>query len=110
MDNKEYNDKNKEELCSLATAIWRLKRWSDKNQDVMEVKSVAYSLMKYITEQNIEIIDLTGERFNDGLAVSIIDSSDDEQPYIVQMLKPIILQNGSVIQYGQVCLGKKGGA
>lgn len=101
------------DITEIAVASWRLEKWLD-NVNVerkMAAKSALRAIKKYLSENNIEIIDLTGTRFDVGLAITVVnnesDETDEDKLVISEMVKPIIKQNGSVIQYGQVILGNE---
>ena len=95
----------------LAVAAWRLEKWIGNVQVERKVaaKSSLRAIKKYLSDKNIEVLDLTGSPFDPGLAVSVINNESDENDetklIISEMVKPIILENGSVIQFGQVVLG-----
>lgn len=99
------------DITEIAVAAWRLEKWLD-NVNVerkMAAKSALRAIKKYLSENNIEVIDLTGSKFDVGLAVSVVnnesDETDEDKLIISEMVKPIIKENGAVIQYGQVILG-----
>jgi len=99
------------DITEIAVASWRLEKWLD-NVNVerkMAAKSALRAIKKYLSENNIEIIDLTGAKFDVGLAITVVnnesDETDEDKLVISEMVKPIIKENGSVIQYGQVILG-----
>jgi hypothetical protein len=101
------------DLIEIAVASWRLEKWlSTVNVErKMAAKSSLRTFNAYLKENNIEIMDITGSKFDSGLAVSVVnnesDETDEEKLIIAEMVKPIVLENGSVIQYGQVILGDK---
>lgn len=99
------------DITEIAVAAWRLEKWLD-NVNVerkMAAKSALRAIKKYLSENSIEVIDLTGSKFDVGLAVSVVnnesDETDEDKLVISEMVKPIIKENGAVIQYGQVILG-----
>ncbi len=99
------------DITEIAVAAWRLEKWLD-NVNVerkMAAKSALRAIKKYLQENQIEIVDLTGAKFDVGLAVSVVnnesDETDEDKLIISEMVKPIIKANGAVIQYGQVILG-----
>lgn len=99
------------DITEIAVAAWRLEKWLD-NVNVerkMAAKSALRAIKKYLQENEIEVLDLTGSRFDVGLAVSVVnnesDETDEEKLIISEMVKPIIKERGAVIQYGQVILG-----
>ena len=101
------------DVKDVAVAAWRLEKWLDniKVERKMAAKSSLRAIKRYLDENHIEVIDLTGTKFDVGLAVSVVnnesDETDEEKLIISEMVKPIIKENGAVIQYGQVILGDK---
>ena len=99
------------DITEIAIAAWRLEKWLD-NVNVerkMAAKSALRAIKKYLKENDIETLDLTGSKFDVGLAVSVVnnesDEVDEDNLIISEMVKPIIKERGAVIQYGQVILG-----
>ena len=96
----------------IAIATWRLEKWL-KTVEV-ERKAGAESALRilknYLEEHNVEIIDMNGETFDSGLAVRVINNEYEgvskENLVIQEMIKPVILENGAVRQFGQVIVGK----
>lgn len=99
------------DICDIAVAAWRLEKWLDNLQ--IESKIAAKSslrLMKgFLKENEIELIDLTGEPFDPGYSVDVISNEssgrEDDGLIITEMIKPIIKQKGIVVRNGQVVLG-----
>ena len=76
----------------------------------MAASSALRSIKKYLDSNGIEVLDLTGQKFDSGLAVDVINNdipegTQEDCALISEMIKPIIMQNGSVIQFGQVSIG-----
>jgi len=99
------------EIKEVAIATWRLEKWlSSSNADKkMPAKSAIRAINSYLKDNKVEVQDLTGSHFDSGLNVDVInnetpDASDDEL-IISEMVKPIVLQDGSVISRGSVILG-----
>lgn len=100
------------DIKELAISYWRMDKWLN-NANVerkMAASSALRSIKKYLDANGVEVVDLTGQKFDSGLAVDVINNdipegSDDSNALISEMIKPIIMQNGSVIQFGQVSIG-----
>lgn len=96
-------------ISEVAVAWWRIDKWLE-NTDVerkMAVKSSLRTIKSFLHDNDIEVIDLTGQVYESGLAVEVlndIDSIPDENAIIKEMISPIILQSGSVIEFGKVFL------
>lgn len=100
------------DLKELAVAYWRLKKWvSDLNTDKkLPAESALRVFEEYISNNNIEIVDLTNQIYDAGLAVEIIycenNETPSESPIITEMLRPVILQNNNLILNGQVVISQ----
>ena len=89
------------DITEIAVASWRLEKWLD-NVNVerkMAAKRALRAIKKYLSENNIEIIDLTGAKFDVGLAITVVnnesDETDEDKLVISEMVKPIIKKNGA---------------
>lgn len=104
------------DLSELAVATWRLEKWISavEVERKMAAKSSLRAIKGFLEKCSVEYHDITGSQFDYGLAVSVINNESDEQDeeklIISEMVKPIILFQGTVIQHGQVILGKKADA
>ena len=100
------------DIKELAVAYWRMNKWLENTnaERKMAATSSLRSIKRYLDSNNIEILDLTGQKFDDGLAVDIVNNdvpeeNGNENVLISEMIKPIVMQNGTVIQFGQVSIG-----
>jgi len=97
-------------LIDMANAFWRLDKWvaSVDTEKKMAAKSALRSIKKFLAENDIEIVDLTGSSFDSGLSLTVVNNESDitEESNLVisEMIKPIVMENGAVIQFGQVIL------
>lgn len=97
------------DIKELAIAYWRLKKWLD-NTDFshkMIVESALRSFERYLSDSNIQILDLTGQIFDPGLAVEVIYCENDTplqegKAVISEMITPIIIQTEKLLHTGQV--------
>ena len=100
------------DIKELAISYWRMDKWLN-NANVerkMAASSALRSIKKYLDSNGIEVLDLTDQKFDSGLAVDVINNdipegTQEDCALISEMIKPIIMQNGSVIQFGQVSIG-----
>ena len=74
-------------------------------------RQTSRSLTSFLAGLGIEARDLTGQPYDPGLAVEVVDSEDDaEAPKgsarIEEMLSPIVLRNGQLIRTGQVAVSR----
>lgn len=100
------------DIKELAISYWRMNKWliNANVERKMAASSALRSIKKYLDANGVEVLDLTGQKFDSGLAVDVINNdipegANDENALISEMIKPIIMQNGSVIQFGQVSVG-----
>ena len=115
LDDMEKQEKQRQEtLAELALNYWRLSNWvGNVNVDrKMQANSALRKMGVYLEKEGIELRDLLGQKYDDGYAADVmgIESDQDipdEELIVIEMVKPIILCNGSVIKYGQVVLGDK---
>ena len=101
------------ELKDLAVAVWRMEKWlqaADVDKK-MAAKSSLRAMNSYLQDNKIEIQDPTGNRFDPGLNVTVLSneapSAKDDELIIVETVKPIVYQDGSIILSGTVVLGTK---
>lgn len=96
----------------LAFAFWRLSKWveSAEVEHKMAANSALRQMKKYLDNNNIEIIDYLGQQYDSGFAIDVLgrksgEELQEEELVIVETVRPIILEDGEVIKYGQVFLG-----
>jgi hypothetical protein len=99
------------DLKELAIAYWRLKKWVDNNDipHKMAVESALRSFEHYLSDCEVEILDLAGQMFDPGLAVEIIYCENDEPLYeskfiISEMVTPTIMHCEKLLHIGQVVI------
>lgn len=109
---EEIEKTDKKDLSELALNYWRLTNWVTKSN--ADKKSIAYSALKrinsYLEKKQIELLDLTGQKYDDGYAADVLGvesetGASEEELIVSEMVKPIIIFRGSVIKHGQVILG-----
>ena len=96
----------------LAFAYWRLAKWVDAAdvEHKMAATSALRQMKKFLDENNIEIMDYLGQKFDSGYAIDVLgrksgEELPEEELIIVETVRPIILENGEVVKYGQAFLG-----
>lgn len=98
------------EIKELAIAYWRLNKWvaGQESDHKMAAESALRTIREYLEDQHIVIQDITGEWYDEGLPVIVLNKSEllgCEGPfYISEMLQPIILQNDALALGGKVIL------
>lgn len=99
-------------MATLALEIWRLWRMVESRQDQPHALPLRYSIRKIkqvLEAQGTSFIDLTGEMYDAGMAVDVIDTegekTDEQETLMIkEMIAPIILLNEELLSHGQVIL------
>ena len=101
-------------IKEVAIACWRLQKWlsSVDVERKIAAESSLRALKDFLSVNNVEVVDLTGEQYDPGLSVEVLffedeDSDSENIPTIIEMTQPIIIQNSTVIEFGQVVIAKK---
>lgn len=66
-------------------------------------------VIKALNAANLKLINLEGQLYDPGMAVTPLNIDDyepDDPLYILQMIEPIIMQNDNVLKTGTVILGR----
>ena len=93
--------------------LGRLKRWAFRSgyeKERVIARQAARELSSFLSDMEIEVCDLTGQPYSEGLSVELIDFEGDkdacsQSARIVEMLAPIVLWRGRLIKAGQVVVG-----
>jgi hypothetical protein len=99
-------------LADLAVDGWRLQRWallSGFEKERVVARQASRSLTSFLAGLGIETRDLSGQPYDPGLAVEVVESEEDADApkgsiRIEEMLAPIVLRNGQLIRTGQVAV------
>ncbi len=99
-------------IASLALEIWRLWRFIEIPENQPYSIGLQYSVRKMkdtFTNLGGVFIDLTGELYDAGMAVDILDTEGEKTEgekklFIKEMITPIILFNDEILMHGQVIL------
>lgn len=102
-------------LTTLALETWRL--WSTIEKMKVQINAVPlrYSvrkMKKMLETQGFSFVDLTGETYDAGMAVDIIDTEGEVTEKVTdliikEMVSPIILFGDELLTHGEVILEKK---
>lgn len=104
------------ELVDLATEVWRMStRISKAGPDLPEIqkKGLEASIQKltaYLGKYEIEIIDYTGKKYNDGLNLDVLSIEKDpsiEVPFVKETVEPTILCKGQVVKKAKIILASQ---
>lgn len=101
-------------LVELAVESWRLEHWLaglPPEKVASKLRHVARRLQKFLTEREFAALDLTGQKYEPGMAVEVLEVFADEslraqEKLIVEMVAPIILWRGQVVRHGQIVVGQ----
>jgi len=101
------------ELVELAVEVWRIRaRITKAGSDLSEVqkKGLETSIQKlvnYLDRYELEIVDYTGEKYNDGLNLDVLSVEKDpsiEVPFVKETVEPTILCKGQVVRKAKIIL------
>lgn len=107
---------NTKDLIELAVEVWRIeKKISDllNNLSDNQKAGIENSLRKiktYLTKNDIEIVDYTNQKYNDGLNLDVLSIEKKPRlaiPIIKETIEPTILCKGQVIKKAKVILQGK---
>ena len=89
-------------LADLAVEWWRLERWAVDDEKIVG-RHVARRVARFLEENGIEVVDLTGKPYEAGLAAEVLERiPDDGEPRVEETVSPIVLWKGTVVKQGQV--------
>lgn len=101
------------DIAELAAAHWRLCKWLDETEaeHKLPAESALRKIGRYLRENGVEVIDVTGKPFEGGLSVEVVGGVPEDLPaeaglVIQQTIHPIVLQNGELLSYGRVIVGR----
>jgi molecular chaperone GrpE (heat shock protein) len=101
------------ELVDLATEVWRIEQRLSKVADTLpetQRKGLENSVLKfkrYISNYDIEIIDYTNQKFNDGLNLDVLSVEKDPAittPTVKETVEPTIMVKGRVVKKAKIIL------
>lgn len=101
------------DLVELATEIWRIEQRLARVADVLPenqkkgLENSVHKLKKYIGQYDIEVVDYTNQKFNDGLNLDILSVEKDPNihtPIVKETVEPTILVKGEVVKKAKIIL------
>ena len=101
------------ELIELATEVWRIEQRIAKVADILPenqkkgLENSVHKLKRYISNYDIEIVDYTNQRFNDGLNLDVLSVEKDPSvmtPTVKETVEPTILVKGQVVKKAKIIL------
>lgn len=101
------------ELVDLALEIWRMEQRLTKVANTLPenhrkgLENSILKLKKYISNYDIEIVDYTDQKFNDGLNLDVLSVEKDSAvttPTVKETVEPTILVKGQVVRKAKIIL------
>lgn len=101
------------EIVELATEVWRVEQRLAKVSDILPenqrkgLENSVHKFRQYISNYDIEIIDYTNQKFNDGLNLDVLSVEKDENvtiPTVKETIEPTILVKGQVVKKAKIIL------
>ena len=101
-------------LIELAIESWRLEQWIatlPPEKVASKLRHVARRLQKFLTERELAALDLTGRRYEPGMAVEVLEVLTEgnlrtDEKLIVEMVAPVVLWRERVVRHGQIVIGQ----
>ena len=101
------------ELIDLATEVWRIEQRLTKVFDTLSenqrkgLENSVHKFKRYISNYDIEVIDYTNQKFNDGLNLDVLSVEKDPAvvtPTVKETVEPTILVKGQVVKKAKIIL------
>ncbi|MCK9401594.1 MAG: hypothetical protein M0Q51_16595 [Bacteroidales bacterium] len=101
------------ELVELATEVWRIEQRLAKVADTLPenqrkgLENSVHKFKRYISNYDIEIVDYTNQKFNDGLNLDVLSVEKDPNvttPTVKETVEPTILVKGQVVKKAKIIL------
>ena len=108
-------------ISSLAIEIWRLKKRIQKvvieageKEESNMLQPIAEQIERFddiLQKHNIEVIEHSGEKYNEGQSLRVLHIKDDDnlpagEMKIIATIKPSVYLNEKIIFHGEVIVGK----
>lgn len=101
------------ELVELATEVWRIEQRLAKVMESLPetqrkgLENSVHKLKTYVSKYDIEVIDYTNKKFNDGLNLDVLSIEKDPNvstPTVKETVEPTILVKGQVVKKAKIIL------
>jgi hypothetical protein len=101
------------ELVELATEVWRIEQRLAKVADTLPesqrkgLENSVHKFKRYISNYDIEIVDYTNQKFNDGLNLDVLSVEKDQSvttQTVKETVEPTILVKGQVVKKAKIIL------
>ena len=99
-------------ITNLAIEGWKLAKHNPKDvSSRMAINKFLKHFDVFLTENRVNIVDLTGEAYDPGMAIEVIYTEDPEiknaqTEIIKEMVRPIIFINNELVKHGQAVTKK----
>ena len=99
-------------LINIAIEGWRLSKINpEADKDRIRLKNFVREFEQFLECNKVEVVDLTGHNYEPGMALEVIFTegksiTEPEKEIIIEMVRPLILLDGSVVKHGQVVTKK----
>lgn len=103
------------ELVDVAIEIWRIEQRLAKSASVLPenqkkgLDNSVQKLRRYVEKYDIEIIDYTNQKFNEGLNLDILSVEQNpllQWPTVKETIEPTIILKGQVVRKAKIILVK----
>lgn len=101
------------DLVELAIEVWRIEQRLTKSAPSLPenqrkgLDSSVNKLKRYIEKYDIEVVDYTNQKFNDGLNLDVLSVEKDQSvtvPTVKETIEPTILVKGQVVKKAKIIL------
>ena len=119
MEQRDHIQKLQDSLVAIAAETFRFQHVYSKVLSKLDIEEQAkYSsqftwftkkVTKALDEAGLKIVDVNGQLYDPGMAVTPLNIEDfevDDILYVAQTMEPIIMQDNAVIKTGTVILGR----
>lgn len=106
------------DMIELAVEVWRVERRFQKisprfsDNERAGLQSSIRKLSRYLEKNDIEIIEYTNQKFNEGLNVDVLSVEKDgenREPKIKETVEPAVLSKGQIVRRAKVVVLAYGG-
>jgi multisubunit Na+/H+ antiporter MnhE subunit len=106
-----------DDFIQFAIEVWRIEQRMIKIQNILPenqkkgVENSTKKLKRYFEKYDIEIIDYTNQKFNDGLNLDVLSvekKPNITEPIIKETIEPTIMYRGQVVRKAKIIVLTKG--
>lgn len=99
-----------DDFVNFAIEAWRLKQKLSRLENLSEsqrkgVDSSIDKILRYFDRYDVEVVDYTGKKFNDGLNLDVLSKEKDltiDVPKVKETVEPTVLYRGQVVRKGKI--------